>query len=175
MNLTPEQFQTIKAAILADPTMSGMPNNSDGSFSIAALFNLTATPDFFVWRTAVARTDIYKGNPQPENSVWVWGTYKSQSVTEQGTWREMFMGDELDFSSPNNRAGVAEIFQGSAAQNTQRAHVLACGRRKATRLEKLLSTGTGTTVTPATLGVGSNGQPVEGTVTYIEIYQARAS
>lgn len=51
----------------------------------------------------------------------------------------MFMGDQAPFDRLNFRQGVFGIFSGSAPQNNQRAHIFAVGRRKATRLEKLLA------------------------------------
>jgi len=42
--LTTAQYQTLKAAIVADPTLSAQPLNSDGAFAIAAALNAIASP-----------------------------------------------------------------------------------------------------------------------------------
>jgi hypothetical protein len=51
MALTSAQLQTLKTAILANPTWSAIPNSADGNFALAALLNATASPTFNVWRT----------------------------------------------------------------------------------------------------------------------------
>ena len=88
-----------------------------------------------------------------QTGFWEWDTYKTQSVTEQGTWREMFMFDTMDMSKANNRTGVTKIFQGTAAALAQQAHVLAIGRRKVSRFEKVFATGTGSTAAPGIMGL----------------------
>lgn len=152
MELTTNQKATLKAdaqsqgdtnALLVAGNLEGLVN----------LYNAPASPDYWVWRSAVTREEIYNGNPQPENSAWSWTTYKAQTVPEQNAWTQMFMGDQANFSKPNVRAGVAAIFTGSAPQTAQRDHILACGRRKASRIEKLFATGTGSTAVPATMAV----------------------
>jgi len=86
----------------------------------------------------VARADIYH-RTSATGTTWDWNVYKTQSVTEQGAWREMFMGDLADFSLMNLRAGIGKLFTGSGPQNAQRDHCFAIGRRKASIVEKLLA------------------------------------
>jgi hypothetical protein len=150
--MTPAQLATLKSDIAANSaSYPGAIEQRDGGL-IAAFYNAQASPDFYVWRTDVTRAEIYNTSPQPEASLWNWSLYKAQSVTEQNAWTQMFMGDAANFAMSNLRAGVSTIFTGSAQQNAQAAHVLAVGRRKATRGEKLLATGTGSTASPATMG-----------------------
>jgi hypothetical protein len=150
--LTPAQLATLKTDITANSaSYPGAIDQRDGQ-TIAAFYNEQASPAFYVWRTDVTRAEVYSTSPQPENSSWNWTLYKAQSVTEQNAWTQMFMGDQANFALPNLRAGVSIIFTGSAQQNAQAAHVLAVGRRTATRAEKLLASGTGSTATPATMG-----------------------
>lgn len=148
-SLTPAQKVTLKAHILANQDIAPLYN--DGNLSgLADALNAKAAPDFWVWRTNVTRAELYHGT-SPDGSTWNWNTYKAQSVTEQGAWVQMFMGDQANFALPNLRAGVAAIFTGSAQQNAQRDHCLSMGRRLASRIEKLLATGTGSAVSPATM------------------------
>lgn len=156
--LTAQQKTTIKADILANGDLNGQQDTV-----IASLYNAATAPAFWAWRSSVSRSDIYtKQNDLAisgaQTGFWEWDTFKAQSVTEQGAWREMFMGDQANFSAANIRAGVAKIFAGTAANLAQAAHCLAIGRRSTTRLEKLLATGTGSTASPAVLGF-------EGTIT----------
>ena len=159
LNLT--QLAALKAAIAANTaTINGVPINAlplddDASFAIAAWYNDIASPDFWVWKTAVARQEIYD-QVSPDGTSWNWTTYKNQSATEQNAWVQMFMGDRANFSQDNLRAGVAAIFSGSAQANAQRDHCLAMGRRKATRAEKLFATGTGSGGSPAKMVIEGN-------------------
>lgn len=173
--LTPAQLQTLKTDIAANTAtvqfggeavqIRNLPLNDDANFAIAAWYNGVAAPDFWVWRTNVSREEIYNST-SPDATTWNWTTYKNQAVAEQNAWVQMFMGDRANFSQPNLRAGIAAIFTGSAQANAQRDHCLAMGRRKATRAEKLLATGTGSSGTPATMGF-------EGNLSFGQVSQAR--
>lgn len=165
MVLLTAQLQAIKTHINASADMNTRPNDEtdQGNVAIVALLNAQATPNtFWVWKTNVSRAEIY--NTQSDTGTdWAWATYKAQSVGEQGAWTQMFMGDRADFSKPNLRAGVANIF---GASNNNNLHCLAIGRRLATRLEKVLSVGTGTTASPAVMGA-------EGAITLMQVGEAR--
>jgi hypothetical protein len=152
MALTPAQLQTLKTAINADPALSVYPMNSDGYFDLAnKLNNETSVPDFWVWRTSVSRADIY--NTQDFAGLfWDWSTYKGQSVTEQGSWVQMFMGDQANFEATNFRAGLSNIF---GAANAQTAHCFSVGRKKATRIEKIFGVASVAPPTPS----GALGSP----------------
>lgn len=165
--LTPAQLATLKADILADPVLAAIPNNADGHFAIAAIYNLIVSPDYWVWRTAVSRSEIYN-DVSPAGTSWNWTTYKNQGATEQNAWTQMFMGDVANFAKQNLRDGIGAIFTGSAQANAQRDHCLAMGRRKAKRAEKLFATGNGSTSTPSTM-------VFEGNITANDVEQARQS
>lgn len=143
--LTAQQQNTIKAHILATPELAALANIGDDT-AIANWYKEIASPNYFVWRTAVSRSEVYHGITA-EGTVFDWQTFKSQSVTEQNAWVQMFMGDNAPFNKLSFRNGVFSIFSGSGAQNLQRAHIFNCGRRLASRLEKLLS------AVPANAGV----------------------
>lgn len=155
MALTDAQKALIKADILANPDLNAFPNNLDSNYEIARLYGLTASPEFYVWRTDVTRAEIYH-ETSGDGTTWNWTTYKNQGATEQNAWVQMFMGDRANFAKPNLRAGIAAIFTGSAQANAQRAHCLAMGRRLAKRGEKVLASGTGSAASPATMGFEGN-------------------
>lgn len=160
--LTPSQKTTLKAYINSVPELAAQPLNSDGASVIAAMINVPASPDFWVWRTNVSRAEIYN-TTSPDGTNWNWTTYKAQGVSEQNAWTQMFMGDQGDFSQANFRSGVASIFGGANAQTT---HCLAMGRRKALQVEKVLAVGTGSAVSPAVMGF-------EGAIDYATVEDAR--
>lgn len=170
MTLTLAQKQTLKADINSSGLNSN-PNTDAGNQIIADAYNAAASPAYNVWRTSVSRSDIYNGTSL-DSTTWDWTLYKGQSVTEQNAWVQMFMGDVADFSKANLRGGIAKIF---GAANAQTAHVLAIGRRLATRFEKLFAIAT-------VGGVGTRGSAanpdtlvLEGLISAVNVQEARDS
>lgn len=155
MPLTNAQKALLRDHINVSSDLNIFPNSNDGNIEVKNLLNLQASPDFYVWRTEVSRTEVYNST-SPEATTWNWTTYKNQGATEQNAWTQMFMGDRADFSKPNLRAGIAAIFAGSAQANAQRDHCLAMGKRLAKRGEKVLASGTGSLATPATMTFEGN-------------------
>lgn len=154
--LTTTQKAIIAADIAAQLDLVGQPDTV-----VAGLYNAPAAPTFWGWRTAVSRSDVYTkqndlATDAQQTGFWRWDVFKAQNATEQTAWIQMFMGDVVNFAAANVRAGIASIFSGSASQAAQQAHCLAIGRRTATRIEKLLATGTGSTASPAVFGFEGN-------------------
>lgn len=118
--------------------IKNVPNSGDGNAAIAGWYSLNAAPNYFVWKSSVTRADVYH-ILSLDATVWDWNAYKTQSVTEQGAWTQMFMGDSAPMQNLNFRNGCFNIFSGSGAQNAQRAHIFACGRRLARNIEKLFA------------------------------------
>mgnify|MGYP001570317548 CR=1 FL=1 len=163
--LTTAQLQVIKNDILADPTLNSFPNTSDGNFAIAALYRVTVSPDFWVWKTLVTQSECVSVQ-SIDVTNWSWTTYIARSQGERDGWREMFADTgAINPSRPNVRQGLADIFSGPSGAG-QRTHLLAIGRRLATRIEKLLATGTGSAASPATM-------EFEGDLTYSDVQAAR--
>ena len=164
--LTTTQLVALKADILADPAFTSIPNNEDGAVTIANAYNLPAALDFWVWRTRVSQEEIV-GVTTPDNTVWSWTIYIGRSQGERDGWREMFADTgAINFSRLNVRQGLQDIFSGAGGL-AQRTHLLATGRRKSTRAEKLFAAGTGSTASPATLSV-------EGSLSYQDVLTARS-
>lgn len=164
MALSPAQLVTLKAAILAetDPTFVDY-RDTGATGAMADWYNeLTAGPEWKVWRTNVSRAEIYN-DTSVENTNWSWTFYKNQSAVEQNSWVQMFMGDQANFSRPNLRAGIAVIF--TAASSANATHARAIGKRTARVAEKLFSSGTGSIASPATM-------TFEGKVTNDDVVQA---
>lgn len=151
-----QQLQTLKAAILADATLTGAVAVGDWP-AVAIRLNEVASPAFIVWRTNVTRGEIYH-QTSAEGTTWSWTTYKAQSQAEQGAWTQMFMGDQANFALPNLRAGIGAIF---GAANAQTIHALAIAKRSAKYGEKALASGTGTLASPATMGFEGDIQPAD--------------
>lgn len=152
MPLTPAQAQTLAAAIAADPVLNAIPLGSDGDAAIAAAFNLAASPDFYVWRTNVPKSQV--------KDAINYTTFISRSQAERDAFTFMMSDNMINPSLPNIRTGVADIFSGSGAVPiAQRDALTAVFRRKATRAEKLFANtaaGNGAQATPANLVVEGN-------------------
>lgn len=149
MALSPAQKSLLKTTITNDPTLFAF-WQAGGIGDLERELNLLAQPAFWVWRTSVTRAEIYHGT-SVDATTWSWTVFKQQNITEQNAWVQMFMGDTANMSLPNLRAGVNNIFTGSAPANAQATHILTIGRRLASIAEKLFAVGPGTTVTPATM------------------------
>jgi hypothetical protein len=155
---------------------------------VAEWYNTTASPDYWLWRSSVSRSDVYN-TTSPTGSTWDWTTYKNQGLGEQNAWVQMFMSDVCNFGQLNNRVGIGKIFSGTGAPATQRDHCLAVGRRIAKRIEKLFATAVtsppantgnnaadarGATTNPDVLGVDANGSPIT-SITATDIVEAWTS
>lgn len=166
--LTASQLTALKADIVADATLNAFPNNDDGNFAIAAAYNINASPDFWVWRTRVTKSELVT-NVGPEGTTFNWtgNGFITRSVGEQTAWSEIFNGeDAVNASLANVRQAFSDIFSGTGNAAANRTHLLAVSRRKASRAEKLFATGTGSTGSPAVLNF-------EGTITHQDVNTAR--
>jgi len=161
--LTEAQKQAVKAEILADPALAAQPMNSDGAFAIADALNQIAAPDFIVWRTSVALEEITQNG-------FTWTLVDALSVGTARIWEWMFDNPNrtINPSKPNVRQGIADVWSGTAAKLAVQTAVLGHCKRRATRVEKLLASGTGSDATPATMGF-------EGPIGYQDVQDARVS
>jgi hypothetical protein len=154
MPLTSAQKAIVKADILAQPDLSAIQQGSDGSFIIADLYNLNASPDFWVWKSKLSRGEVVNDvGPEGTSFAWTGSGYITRSQGERDAFREIFNHTgTCNPSLVNVRNAFNDIFSGGTAPApANRAHIAAVSRRKASRLEKLLATGTGSTASPAVL------------------------
>jgi len=161
MPLLPSQYPQVKADILANPDLNVFPNNTDGAFEIAKLYNLLANPGYIVWKTSVSIMEVGQAilNSDIANLTTA-NTNRLQTIGQ-------YSGGVFNPSRLDTRAGFEDIFSVASASGT-RAALDSLWRRSATRLEKLLASGSGTTASPSNL-------TFEGAVSYIEIFSARNS
>lgn len=148
MTLTAQQLAALKADILADPTLSAWAATGRMASEIADAYNLPATPAFVVWRSAVSSDEW-------ANAI-IGGGGATQLDALTGSKREALLwacDRTLNPSVANVRAALDD-FCGS--QNTLKGAIQAVQKRTCTRAEKLFATGTGSTVSPATMGFEGN-------------------
>lgn len=165
MALTTAQQAVIKAAILADPVLAAKPNNDDGNFDIAAALNQSATPDFYVWKSSVEVTEIMQNG-------FDWTRVDNLTVGKARIWEWMTIASTIHPNQANVRAGILAVFTTAADLATRLAAFQHC-QRLATRVEKLLATGTGTTTTDQSVGPATMG--FEGPITGSDVFYARIS
>ena len=147
MYLTPEQQATLKTAILADQTLNQI--YSDGDLgALAAALNADKSPAVVVWRSSVSKDEIMQNG-------FDWVEVDNLTVGKARIWEWLFDNatTTINPSKANVRAGIAECWKGTAAKLAVQAAVLANCKRNASVLESLFVTGTGTTASPALLGV----------------------
>lgn len=151
MPLTDAQIATFKTAVLAetDPTLVSL-RNAGATGQMTEWYNAPTSPAFVVWKTRLSEHEI-TSLTSDEGTVWSWPAFIARSEPERSGWQRMFNGTyTINPSLAQVRQGITDIFSGGTGA-AQRTHLLAMGKRPATRAEKIFATGTGTTATPGTL------------------------
>lgn len=168
--LTNAQLLALKAVIQADSTLNGKPDNNDGNAEIADALDVDASPDFWIWRTAVSEAE-YTQTTSVDGTTFNWtgSGFIGRTAGELTAWRELFgMTGSINPSLSNVRQAIADILSGAVAPApANRTHMLTISRQKASRAEKALAVGTGSTASPATFGFR------EGKLTGDEVQAAR--
>jgi hypothetical protein len=159
--MTPAQQATLKAYILADPNLSTFPQGSDGSYAIAELLNLPATPAYIVWKTLVNVDEIMRNGMD-------WTRVDNLTVGKARIWDWLGRLGTINASKTNVRAGIDAAWVGTVADVAVRAAIYTHCKRSATVIEKLFATGTSSDATPATM-------VFEGAISYQDVQEARES
>lgn len=121
--LTSAQYATLKASILADPTLSAASDTA-----IADAYNLAAVPAAKLWRPSIAIAEL--------NTVLQWTDYVALTAVKQNAYMAMTQAGEVDSTEANVRQGFIAIFgAGSPTIN----NFLALAQKEATRFEVTLS------------------------------------
>jgi len=139
MNLNEQQKATLKTAIQGTPALNQLYIDGDLG-GLANALNADTSPAFVVWRetytaaqkaaailTAITQLDGLAANKRDVVMWWAAQTHDAR--------------DGFTEAAINDMCG---------SQNTLKAALLAGAKRNATVLEKVFSTGTGTSVSPAT-------------------------
>ena len=157
-HLTNAQLVALKAHINADNALKAIlqahtPPTPDDYQSVSNAMNLTASPDWWVWRTSVSKEE-FTNTTSVDNTTFSWSTYISRSQGERDGWRELFsISGAVNPALTNVRQAIADIFSGAGGA-ANRTHLLTIARRLATRAEKLFcvtQVSVGTTAAPATM------------------------
>ena len=154
MALTPNQLTTLKADILADPALVALKDTPDGRADIATAYSVPASPDFWVWKSYLTKSDAVNSTSQDNTTfTWAGNGFISRSLNEIAAWENIWNSSgTVNPSLAQVRAGFVAIFTGGGNATLNLTHLTAMARRKATRIEKLLASGSGSTGSPATMG-----------------------
>jgi len=181
MALTNAQLLLIKTEISADPVLNVLANTPDNAFAIADALNLTASPDFFVWQTACPTQMIFNAinwaNLTPSDAPDVTIIFTNRALLCQGkqfNLQIILTGREtINATNALVRSGLQDALTAvpsgalGASRSAGWAAVQLALQRKATRAEKVLATGTGSTASPGLMGF-------EGALTYQDVLDARS-
>ena len=163
MALTTEQLHVFRAALLAetDPDLVFRRDNGQAG-RVAEWYNEPRVPSLIVWKTSLQLEEI-------TSNGFDWVRVDNLSVGKARIWEWMFGGEDnsINPSKPNIRAGIAEVWKGTAADLAVQATVLNHCKRGTSRIEALFAVGTGTAAAPATMGF-------EGLLTEMDISLATA-
>lgn len=165
--LTPNQQAVLKADILGDSAFTTLKNSPDGRFAIAAEYNKLPAQDWWVWRTYLGKADAVNSTSVDGTTfTWAGNGFISRTVQELMTWENLWNASgSVNPSLTNVRAAFVAIFTGGGNAAANITHLATMARRRATRGEKLFSTGSGSTASPATMGAGAS----DLTVTFADV------
>ena len=163
MALTTEQLHVFRAALLAetDPDLVFRRDNGQAG-RVAEWYNQVGANAPIVWKTSLQLEEI-------TSNGFDWVRVDNLSVGKARIWEWMFGNEQksINPSKPNIRAGIAEVWKGTAADLAVQATVLNHCKRGTSRIEALFAVGTGTAEAPATMGF-------EGLLTEMDISFATA-
>lgn len=165
--LTNAQLGTLKTYINSIPEWASLPMTNASGEIIREALNQLASPDWIVEKTQLSRHSILaETSIEGTTFTWTGGAYITRSQGERDAFREMFNSTgTVDPRLATIKAAFADIFSGTGGA-TNRTHITALSKRKATLGEKVLSTGTGSLASPAQLGW-------EGQLTVDDVVSAR--
>ena len=162
--VTEAQTATLRAIVLAEPSLATAVNNGD-DYAIAAWLNAQNDVAFYAWKTYLPTQDIFDNitwaNFTPQDSPDGTQAWANRSLACQGkqfNLQTLLTGREsINPSKAKIRDGLQDALTAipSGANGATKAGgwnaVVAVMYRTTTRAEKYLSTGTGTTASPAIL------------------------
>lgn len=141
--LTIEQKSLLKAAALAEPSIASC-ITAGNHVCITDWFNSNST--FIVWKTEVSTSEIYA------DTGFDFTLVDGLTAGKRDQWANFLLKlGVFNPSKSNIRAGIADVWSGTAAKVAVQNAILNLSKRAATFTEKTLATGTGTSLSPGVL------------------------
>ena len=184
---TPAQNLIVKNYVQADQVLSLLPPGGDSADQIRIELIKAASPAWYVFRTNMPKKEVQSvilyanmtsnqtipaNNTAEALQIWIAKCLLAQS--KQFNLQNLLLGTDepsIDFSLPGQRSAFQDCLTGLFTKNDGTVQAAGWGAlqllisRPATIVEKLLAKGTGTQVSPATMGF-------EGAITGDEIKTA---
>lgn len=142
--LAPAQIATLKTTCLADVLVCKPLLDAADDVGLAGYFN-SDSQTYIVWRPSVTETELL------QDSQFNWTRVDNLTTGKACIWEWMFKPGAISPSSLNIRAGIDATWVGTAADLAVRDTIYAMCKRSATRAEKALASGAGTTAAPSVL------------------------
>lgn len=139
--LNDAQLISLRAECFSDPTTAAFFDSPGNASGLRAYLN--GETEFIVWRTLVNQDEIMLNG-------FDWVRVDNLSVGKSRIWEWMFDNEakSINPSKTNIRAGIDEVWKGTAADLAVRAAVYTHCKRAATDAEQKLATGTGSSEDP---------------------------
>jgi hypothetical protein len=140
--MTPTQITALRAVCLATPAAAAF-FVQDGAAGLKAYLNAPTDPAWIAWRSQVPQDEIMLNG-------FDWARVDNLSVGKARVWEWLFDNQtkSINPSKLNVRAGIDQVWTGVQADLAVRAAVYVHCKRTATRVEKMLGSGVGTTADP---------------------------
>lgn len=141
--MLPADLTALRAACFADPGASAFFQAPGDAAGLKAYLNTPTSPAFIVWRTVVTQDEIMLNG-------FDWTRVDNLSVGRARVWEWLFdnAANAINPSKSNIRSGIDQVWQGTQADLNVRDAVYGHCKRTATRAEKMLASGVGTTQNP---------------------------
>lgn len=142
--LSPAQVAALKTTCLADTVTCKPLHDAADDVGLAAYFN-TDTVTYIVWRPSVTDREIMA------SAEFDWTRVDNLTNGKARIWEYLLRFGTIDPSKANVRAGIDATWVGTQADLNVRAAVYLVCKRSATRAEKALASGSGTTNSPSVM------------------------
>lgn len=141
--LDANQKQVLQSVALAEPSIASC-INSGNDVCVADWFNTESV--FIVWKTEILESDIVQIDAFAFNLV------DGLTAGKRDEWSNfLFKTGACNPSKPNIRAGLLDVWSGTAAKLTVYDAIIELSKRTSRNAERVLATGTGTSASPGTL------------------------
>ena len=145
MSLSNDQIIALRAAVFNDSASAAFIVAGDAA-GLRARLNSLSNPAYIVWRKEVSQDEIMQNG-------FDWVRVDNLSVGKARIWEWLFANEMrvINPSKLNVRSGIDEAWRGTQADLDVRAAIYVHCKRTATVAEKLMASGTGTTLVPASM------------------------
>ena len=145
------ELRALRTALLADTdpeVVASLASRNDSE--TARLYNKPTNPAFYVWKDTVPQDEIMQNG-------FDWVRVDNLSAGKARIWEWLFNNATRSINPKKNnvRAGIAECWKGTAADNDVRLVVFGHCQKVATKAEKVFASGTGTAVVLDGTGPGT--------------------